>query len=105
MSEKNYENKYSCVECGCLAAELHEIFPGANRLACVIHKIQVPACRYHHKTFHSSKAMSKVLCDKMGLDHDRVKLALNTRYTSPDASDYLAEVEKHMRVKLKEFVI
>jgi hypothetical protein len=105
MSDKNYENKYSCVECGGLASELHEIFPGANRLACVIHKIQVPVCRYHHQAYHKSKAMAKVLCDKMGLDYDRLVLAMNTRYTNPDARDYLAEVEKHMKGKLKEYVI
>ncbi len=105
MSDKNYENKYSCVECGGLAAELHEIFPGANRLACVIHEIQVPVCRYHHKTYHASKALARGLCEKMGLDHDRVLLALNTRYTSEDSRTYLADIEKHMKNKLKEFVI
>lgn len=98
---------YVCCGCGGLAAELHEIFPGSNRMASVLYKLQVPVCRYHHQIYQaSSKASAKELCEKCGIDFEAVRLALNTRHANPvDAIPVLEAAKAHMIEKLKEWEI
>lgn len=50
-----------CIYCGRPRQDLHEVYPGINRMNSKVFGMVVPVCRYHHELLHKDKKMRKGL--------------------------------------------
>ena len=66
-----------CYICKRPKDDLHEIFPGRNRLNSIKYGFVLPLCRYHHQMIHTNSKMAnefKKECQKIyEKDHSRAE--------------------------------
>jgi hypothetical protein len=102
--------------CGCQrnASELHEIFFGhGKKQVCVKYSIQSPLNRCCHTSAHrnrgifcgsrfdkmSQEEVQQFLCEKMGINFERTRLAVNLSYRK-EQKEYLEKISVGLKKML-----